>query len=36
MDKREPELAEGQVNKVLDGDNRDVGWDADDEYEWDQ
>jgi hypothetical protein len=29
----ETELTEDQVNDLLDGDERDAGWDADDEYE---
>ena len=34
MDALEPELTEDEVNDMLDGDEQDVGWDADDEYEW--
>ena len=30
----EMELTEDEVNDLLDGDERDAGWDADDEYEW--
>jgi len=30
----ETELTEDEVNDLLDGDGRDTGWDADDEYEW--
>jgi len=30
----ETELTEDKVNDLLDGGERDAGWDADDEYEW--
>ena len=30
----ETELTGDQVNDLLGGDERDAGWDADDEYEW--
>jgi hypothetical protein len=32
MDESEPELTEAEANDLLDGDEQDAGWDADDEY----
>jgi hypothetical protein len=30
----ETELTQDEVNELLGSNERDVGWDADDEYEW--
>jgi hypothetical protein len=29
------ELSEDEINDLLSGDDRDAGWGAEDEYEWD-